>query len=120
MYLNNKKGSEVTIVSVDSSSTGASKGRFLDLNVLRNAQISGGSLPKDKSTEDSNEADNKPSFQNVLNTLINDHLAVQKETEISKSEELLSQKNQKPQIGPNDGFNRGGSRMSDWGPGRNA
>jgi len=107
-------------MSVDSSSAGSSKARFLDLNALRGAQIAGSSFPKDKSTESSQESgEAKPSFQKVLNSLINDQLAAQKEKEVLIADEKSSQK-PKPVVGLNDGFNRGGGQISDWGPGRNA
>ena len=105
-------------MTVDSSGAGSSKARFLDLNALRSAQIAGSSFPKDKSAESRQESgDSNPSFQIVLNSLINDQLALQKEKEVLLSDEK-SQK-PKPIVGLNDGFNRGGGQTSDWGPGRN-
>ena len=111
----------MTIVSIDSSGAGSAKSRFLDMNALRSAQVAGGSSAQDKTSDISGESEKKPSFESLLNSLINDHMAVSKETEVIKADEAMTQvATQRPNLGINDGFNRGGSEASDWGPGRNA
>ena len=111
----------MTIVSIDSSGAGSAKSRFLDMNALRSAQVGGGSSAQDKKSDGLAESEQKPSFENLLKSLINAHLAVDKEKEVIKADEAVSQvATKRPHLGINDGFNRGGAEASDWGPGRNA
>jgi len=108
----------VTIVSIDSS--GAAKLRVLDLNSLRNAQITGNTSAQDKSQQDvSSDTDHgskQPSFEDLLNKVINERMVLEKETQKVHAEQQFSQLGQQQQRGPRDGFNRGGGDSSEWGP----
>ncbi|NBV82617.1 hypothetical protein EBR57_00620 [bacterium] len=107
----------MTIVSLDSSGASSAK-KFLDLNSLRSAAISGGASSTEKKSEGSDDQDKKPSFESLLNALINDQMTVDKQTEVKKADEAVSQLH-RPRV-VNDGFNHGGARIDDWGPGRSS
>jgi len=101
-------------VSIESSSN-SNKARMLDLNALRNAQIGGGAVSPEKK-EISQDRSEQPSFEKLLNDIVNSQMEAEKEIEVAKMQERISPVNPelKPKIGYSDGFKHDGER-TEWG-----
>lgn len=90
--------------------------KLVNLDWLKHAPVTGGQAPENR-TEEKDPTKDQPSFEDLLNKIINEQLTTEKTETQKLTDQLVSDAAQgKPLNGIRDGFNRPGQR-SDWSAG---